>query len=148
MPIVWRTDYALRIMYEAACLGEGHHASVHVLAKRADVPYGFARQIANRLNHAGLLKSRRGSRGGFFLARPAAEITILQVFEAMGERLTMALCTQENLCSRQELCPVHHDIWLPLDEMIKEHFRTVTLADVIAAGKRIKAEKGPLRTDP
>lgn len=68
MPIAWRTDYAMRIMYETACLGEGGQANVGQLAERAGVPYDFARQIANKLTHEGLLMSRRGFQRGL-LAR-------------------------------------------------------------------------------
>lgn len=140
MAIAWRTDYALRIMYETARLGDGGMASVSVLAERADVPYDFARQIANRLSHKGLLRSKRGARGGFFLARPAAEITALDIFEAMDERPTMSLCTHtEHVCSRNEFCPVHNVLWFELDNVIEQHLGGLTLAAAVAAGDELLA---------
>ena len=141
MAIAWRTDYALRLMYETACLGEGGMASVTKLAERAGVPYDFARQIANRLAHEGLLVSRRGSKGGFALARPADEITCLEVFQAMDEAPSMSLCNEEaNLCARVDVCPMHHAIWLPLDRVIVEHLAGLSLAEAVLRGKRLERE--------
>ena len=141
MAIAWRTDYALRLMYETACLGEGGMASVTKLAERAGVPYDFARQIANRLAHQGLLVSRRGSKGGFALARPAEQITCLEIFQAMDEAPSMSLCSEEsNLCARVEVCPMHQAIWLPLDRLIVEHLAGLTLAEAVVRGDALKRE--------
>ncbi|HSK48259.1 MAG TPA: Rrf2 family transcriptional regulator [Coriobacteriia bacterium] len=139
MPIAWRTDYAMRIMYETACLGEGGQANVGQLAERAGVPYDFARQIANKLTHEGLLMSRRGSKGGFLLARSAHEITMLDIFLAMGEKPTMSLCTHvDGLCSRSEVCPIHHAVWSPLDDLIERQLASESLADAVARGNRLQ----------
>jgi len=141
MAIAWRTDYALRLMYEIARLGEGGMASVTTLAEQAGVPYDFARQIANRLAHEGLLVSRRGSKGGFALARPADQITCLEIFQAMDEDPSMSLCGQEaNLCSRVEVCPMHQAIWLPIDRLIVEHLAGLTLAEAILRGELLENE--------
>ena len=139
MPIAWRTDYAMRLMYETARLGPGAQENVGVLAERAGVPYDFARQIANRLTHEGLLISKRGSKGGFLLARPAEEITLLDIFGAMGELPTLSLCThEENSCPRADLCPLHCGIWLPLDAMIEAQLKSLTLAEAVTRGRGLE----------
>lgn len=133
MPISWRTDYAIRIMFETARLGPNTLASIGVIAESSDVPYDFARQIANKLAHRGLLSSRRGARGGFMLARPAEEITVLDIFEAVGELPTMSLCTHSSeRCGRESFCATHHAIWLPLDQMIRAQLSGLTLAEAVA----------------
>jgi Rrf2 family protein len=144
MPIAWRTDYAMRLMYEAARLGPGAQENVGVLAERAGVPYDFARQIANRLAHEGHLVSKRGSKGGFLLARPAEEITLLDVFKAMDELPTMSLCTHEaNSCPRAHDCPLHHGVWLPLDEMIEAQLKAMTLAEAVVRGRGLELAVAP-----
>ncbi len=138
MPIQWRTDYGIRLMYEAARVGFGQRATVQYLAEIGDVPYDFARQIANDLVHAGLLLSRRGPRGGMELARPADEITILDIFEAVGERPTLSLCTHEDhVCRRKPSCPIHHGVWLELDDTIGAYLASKTLADAIERGTKL-----------
>lgn len=137
MPIAWRTDYAMRIAYELARRGDGARVSVGVLAEEAEVPYDFARQIANRLARSGLLLSRRGSHGGFLLSRPAREISLLDVFKAMDETPTMSLCTHdEHDCSRVDFCPVHHGVWRPLDEMVERQLSQTSLLDCVTEGER------------
>jgi len=140
MPVAWRTDYAIRIMYEAARLGPGGKASIGSISAEADVPYDFARQIANKLAHEGLLVSRRGSKGGFLLSRPAEEISLLDIFRAMDEKPTMSLCTQvEGACGRTDTCPVHHGVWRPLDGMIERQLASMTLEEALRKGNELQA---------
>lgn len=139
MSIAWRTDYAIRIAYELAKLGPGVRASVGAISETAGVPYDFARQIANRLARQGLLVSRRGAQGGFSLARPAAEITLLDILDAMDEKPTMSLCTHdEHVCRRTADCPMHNGVWRPLDEMIQHQLSATSLADTVALGERLQ----------
>lgn len=136
MSITWRTDYAMRITYELARLGDGARANIGVLADNASVPYNFARQIANTLARAGLLDSRRGTQGGFSLTRPAEQINLLEIFVAMGEKPTMSLCTHDVLaCNRGENCPIHNGVWLPLDDMIERQLASTTLAECVRFGE-------------
>ncbi|MDH4139737.1 MAG: Rrf2 family transcriptional regulator [Coriobacteriia bacterium] len=142
MSIQWRTDYAIRLMYETARLGPGRRATVQLLARAGDVPYDFARQIANDLVHGGLLLSRRGPHGGMELARPAEEITILDIFEAVSEPPTMSLCTHaDHVCTRKPVCPIHHGVWIELDESIRDELATKTLADAIARGEELAGKE-------
>lgn len=139
MPIQWRTDYAIRLMYEAARLGPGKRGTVQNLAAEASVSYDFARQIANDLVHAGLLVSHRGAGGGMELARPAAEITILDILRALNEPPSLAPCTVDpTVCSRPAICPIHHGVWQPLDDLIEAHLSTVTLEDCVARGESLR----------
>ncbi|MBU4557424.1 MAG: Rrf2 family transcriptional regulator [Actinobacteria bacterium] len=135
MPVQWRTDYAVRLMYEAARLGADAMATVQHLAEAGSVPYDFARQIANELVRSGLMVSRRGARGGVGLARPAEHITIHDIFIAMGERTSLSLCTSDpSVCARSGDCPMHNGIWRELDEMIEHKLSSVTLAHCVACG--------------
>ena len=135
MPIQWRTDYAVRLMYEAARLGDGSMATVQHLAEAGSVPYDFARQIANELVRGGLMVSRRGARGGVGLARSAADITLFNIFEVMGERATLSLCTFDpGVCNRTDNCPIHNSVWRDIDAMIEQKLTSVSLAECVTRG--------------
>lgn len=135
MPIQWKTDYAIRLMYEAALLGPGARATVRTLATRAGVPYDFARVIAHELVVTGLLASHRGVGGGVELGRAADEITLLDIFHALGEPPSLALCTRDpSVCPRSPECPMHNAVWSELDRRIAEYLRGITLAGVVSAG--------------
>lgn len=132
MAITWRTDYAMRLMYEAA-RQTNPRITVRELSELSSVPYDFARVIAHDLVNAGLLVSRRGVGGGVSLARPAAEITMLDVFNAMKEPASVALCTTgEGIdCPREDYCAFHLAMWRGLDEKIEEYLSSVTIAAAV-----------------
>lgn len=132
MAINWRTDYACRLMYEMARLGGGARETVRNLSESADVPYDYARTIARDLAAEGLLKSRRGVGGGVELARPAEEISILDIFKAMGEPASLSLCTHTVVCHRERKCPMHRGVWTELDQIIESFLVKATLAQAVA----------------
>jgi len=138
--ITWRADYAIRLMYELAVLGEGAQAPVRVLAVSASVPYDYARTIARELVKADLLTSRRGAQGGLTLARPADKITLLQIFEGMKECTSLSLCTEDpSVCPRTETCPIHNAVWAELDQHISAYLKSTTLARAVQIGEKLKS---------
>lgn len=85
MDISARTDYAVRAMLmlaEASTAGAGP-VSVDTLATRQNLPRKFLEAIVAELRRAGLVASTRGSRGGYALSRPAAQISLGDVFRAV-----------------------------------------------------------------
>lgn len=137
MAINWRTDYAIRLLYELAKQGPGVRDTVRHTAELAEVPYDYARTIARDLVNADLLKSRRGVGGGIELARSADDITILDIFKAMGEPPSLSLCTQGRVCHRSPSCEIHTSVWCELDDLIEAHLVKATLG----AAVRQAAEK-------
>ena len=89
MDISAKTDYAVRALLAmadagaSAGAGRGRPVSVDELATRQDLPRKFLEAIVADLRRAGLVTSRRGPLGGYALARPAAEITLGDVFRAV-----------------------------------------------------------------
>lgn len=143
MPINWRTDYGIRLVFELAKLGEGTRATVRDISEASHVPYDYARTIVRDLVGAGILKSRRGVGGGVEIAQPHGDITILDIFRALKEPPTLALCTDAaGLCQRKQTCPMHITIWNELDGRIVEYLGSVTVADAVELGAEI-AENTP-----
>lgn len=141
MPINWRTDYGIRLVYELTRLGDSTRATVRQLSEVAEVPYDYARTIVRDLVAQGLLKSRRGVGGGVELARPSAEITVLDVFRALSEPASLALCTKAGgTCSRSAACPLHKCVWRDLDEMIADHLGRIDFASAVDLGRSLEAE--------
>ena len=65
------------------------------------------RDVFQDLNKAGLVRSYRGAKGGFSLARPASEITLRQVIEALQGPISLNRCLDiREVCPRQEVCAV------------------------------------------
>jgi Rrf2 family protein len=125
-----RTDYAIRILLELARVGGGP-VSVRELADSQGVPYAFARGIQRELVSAGLVESRRGATGGILLAKPAAEVTLLDIANAMQGDTSCSVCSRDpNWCSRMSECEVHQ-VWRETDSMVREYLGTKSLAGLL-----------------
>jgi Rrf2 family protein len=83
MRISKKCEYALRAVFELALRNTSQPVRISEIAGAQDIPQRFLEVILNQLRHGGFLESRRGSAGGYMLARAAEEITVGQVMEFM-----------------------------------------------------------------
>lgn len=86
-------DYALRIM---RALYRGGQLSAAAIAREEHMPKAITLKILKRLHAAGLVASRRGSGGGYLLERPCEELSLWDLFHALGEVLLMNRCQQQD----------------------------------------------------
>ena len=112
------------------------------IAEREQLPGDYVEQILLRLRRAGLVRSTRGARGGYALARPAQEISIRDVIEA-SETTTFDLhCVShpvgEERCSSSHTCSIR-PVWMLLQRKIDDVLQGVRLADLLL-------EEGDVRT--
>ena len=84
--ITSKSRYAVVAMAELARSGDSP-VPVKELAERREIPDQFLEQLFSTLRRAGLLTSHRGSKGGYTLARPADEITVLEVVQALDGKV-------------------------------------------------------------
>ena len=83
LSITTKSPYAIRALAELARCGGAGPVPIGELARRRDVPVQFLEQLFAVLRRAGLLRSQRGVKGGYAFARPASEITVLEVVELL-----------------------------------------------------------------
>lgn len=90
------TDYAIRII---SCLSESDdRIDAAGIAERTGVTPRFTLKILHRLVQGGIVKSFKGNKGGYVLARPANEINLLQVVEEIYGPLTLSRCHSDGSC--------------------------------------------------
>jgi Rrf2 family protein len=77
-----KADYAIRASAELAAAGDGHVKAERIAQAQA-IPLKFLENILLDLKHAGLVHSQRGAEGGYWLARPADEISLADVIRAV-----------------------------------------------------------------
>ena len=82
LSITTKSPYALAALAELGRSGEGP-VPIGELARRRDIPVQFLEQLFAVLRRSGVLRSQRGVKGGYAFARPAAEITVLEVVELL-----------------------------------------------------------------
>ncbi len=81
--ITSKSPYALNALVELHLQGDAGPVPIAELARRREIPVQFLEQLFAVLRRAGVLRSQRGVRGGYSLARPATEITVLEVAELL-----------------------------------------------------------------
>jgi FeS assembly SUF system regulator len=86
-------DYAVVLMTAAARRAAGERLSATELSAETGVPLPTAQKLMGQLAAAGLLNSARGAAGGFSLARPAAEISLADIVEAVEGPIAMTVCS-------------------------------------------------------
>ncbi|HOT23565.1 MAG TPA: Rrf2 family transcriptional regulator [Thermoleophilia bacterium] len=126
-------EYAIRAMVYLAQMPEGRIAALHEIGHAQDIPESFLAKILQSLVHAGLAESRRGARGGFALARPARDITLRAVIEAVDGPVALNVCVLfPEDCDRSSRCSVH-DVWVEAQERMMSVLDGVTIESVKGA---------------
>jgi Rrf2 family protein len=124
-----RGDYAVRAALVLARDGAGLTTAASLAAETA-IPPSYVPQVMGDLVRAGLAANRRGRHGGYRLARPPAEISLLAIVEAVegeGRRRTCVL--RGGPCRREGACDVH-DAFFSAQEALFGALAAVSLADV------------------
>ena len=137
MRVTAKADYAVRAAVELAAAGEGP-VKGESIADAQEISLRFLENILGELRHAGLVRSQRGADGGYWLARPAAEISVADVIRAVeGPLASVRSEPPEELAYTGSAVPLR-EVWLALRVNIRAVLESVTLADVVAG--RLPAE--------
>ncbi|GAA1361390.1 RrF2 family transcriptional regulator [Streptomyces beijiangensis] len=89
MHISAKADYATRALLELAC-EPSRPLTCEAIASSQQIPFRFLKSVVGELRKAGLVRSQRGCEGGYWLGRPADEVTLLDVARAVdGELITL-----------------------------------------------------------
>jgi Rrf2 family protein len=129
-----KADYAVRAMVELAAAGEGQDEPVKGdrIAEPQAIPVRFLENILAELRHAGLVQSRRGTDGGYWLAKSPDDITIAEIVRAVdGPLATVRGEPADELVLEGDARPLR-EVWIALRANIREILESVTLADVVS----------------
>jgi len=127
-----KARYAVMAMVELAGYEADKLVSLSELAEAQEITVPYLEQIFSKLKHGGLVKSVRGPGGGYALARPAGDIRIADIVQAVDESLKMTRCDghSESGCMATKARCLTHDLWEGLGARIYDYLHSVSLADV------------------
>jgi Rrf2 family transcriptional regulator, iron-sulfur cluster assembly transcription factor len=130
--ITRRADYAVRIMLDLGAQPAGVWVPAQAVAQRMLIPRAFLHKITAGLVKAGLVATFPGPTGGLALARPAAEVSLLQVLEAIDGPICLNMCLRRpRECPRDGICPAHR-FWGRLQASVVEQLRGARLDALVA----------------
>ncbi|HEX4092623.1 MAG TPA: Rrf2 family transcriptional regulator [Trebonia sp.] len=126
-----RADYALRAAIELAA-ADGGRRTGEQLAEAQQIPGKFLEAILTHLRRSNIVRSQRGPDGGFWLARPAAEISLAEVIRAIdGQLLGIRGERPENVTYQGAAEPLQR-VWIALRANERAVLERVTLADIVS----------------
>jgi Rrf2 family protein len=125
-----KVDYAVRAAIELAAVG-GEPIKGDAIAEAQDIPLKFLENILGELKHTGIVSSRRGAQGGYWLAKDADDVSLADIVRAVeGPLATVRGQGPESLTYRGEAEPLQK-VWIALRANIREVMEDTSLADVV-----------------
>ena len=132
MKISTKGRYALRMLIDLASHCDEGFVSLKDIAERQDISKKYLEQIVPMLNKDGILRTNRGNRGGYQLAKQPADITVGDILRSTEGNLAPVSCLEfePNECLRKDECSTLY-IWEGLYKVVTEYLDTISLQDII-----------------
>lgn len=130
MQVTREGDYGIRSVLYLARQPLKKVSFVNEISEEYKIPRSFLAKILQKLVKAKLVRSYRGVKGGFSLAKPAHEVTVLDVLEAIEGKLALNIClTDKKKCIFSKHCPTHF-LWGNVQSKIAETLKKTTFEDL------------------
>jgi len=144
-----RGDYALRAaLHLAEAWEEGRFVKIREVAVAMDLPISYTPQVLGLLSRAGLARGKAGPGGGYRLARPPEEISILDVVQAAEGELRSTTCILRGGPCRWESACAAHEFWTRASDAFIASLAASSLRDVASVDRRLadrRARRRPRR---
>jgi Rrf2 family protein len=133
-----RGDYGVSAVYYIAQYPKGCFISVDEISVKSEISKPYLSKILQDLCRGGILSSRRGTGGGFTLARLAQEISLKNIIDIIEGKICIVTCLNSpDQCSRSDRCPIS-PFWNEVQGFIDELMDSITIEDLVNPEKRQK----------
>ena len=133
-------EYILRALMELGGAPDTERFRAKELCAKAGVPEAYTRKVLHILVEAGFLEATPGPGGGYHLTRPAKDITLLEIIEAVeGTEMERACVMGYEDCGGENPCPLHEE-WAKMMSALKQALSNMTLAEFVKSGRRRRAD--------
>ncbi len=131
MELTRKGDYAIRGIVYLASQPPDKISLLSEIAAAVDVPQTFLAKIFQQFSKTGIVKSFRGTGGGFMLANPPEKITLLQIVETVEGTIIPNRCVlRPGECERDSFCTVH-PVWIKIQHQVREILGEITLKELV-----------------
>ncbi len=132
MKISTKGRYALRMLIDLASNSEDGFISLKDIAERQGISKKYLEQIVPMLNKSGILRTNRGNKGGYMLAKAPNELTVGDVLRLTEGNLAPVACLEyePNNCPRKDECATLY-IWEGLYKVVNDYLNNITIQDII-----------------
>jgi Rrf2 family transcriptional regulator, iron-sulfur cluster assembly transcription factor len=135
------SGYAIQALTYLAAQPSGRLVGAREMASRLEIPMPFLWKILRKLSEKKLVRSFKGVRGGYELARPARAISVSEVLAAGRGSDQMGRCVLGlESCDDRDPCPLHAQ-WKSLRKQIEARFEATTLGDLVRDSQSAKRRR-------
>ena len=133
MKLTTRGRYAVMAMADLALFKDKGPTSLTDISLRQNISLAYLEQIFIKLKNKNLVRSVRGSKGGYKLTTSPDEIKISKIISAVDEEVKMLNCKKESKkgCNNKSTKCITHNLWDQLDQHINSFFEKVKLKDLV-----------------
>jgi Rrf2 family transcriptional regulator, iron-sulfur cluster assembly transcription factor len=140
MRITTTSRYGVRALFDVAYHGAGQPTQIKDISRRQRISQRYLEQIFNKLLKAGLLRSRRGPRGGYMLSRDPSDISVGDIIDAtQGPIVPVRCCAEEASkkkdCDLLDSC-ITRNVWLETQRLLVDYYASVTIADLCSMARK------------
>ena len=132
MRVSAKADYAVRAAAELAAAREEAPVKGERLAEAQDIPLQFLEHILLELKHHGIVRARRGAKGGYWLARPADEVTVAEIVRAVEGPIAHVQSTPPEDIEYRGNAEHLQEVWIAVRASLRTVLEEVTLADLVS----------------
>ena len=133
--------YGARAMLDLALNSSEGPVLLREIARRQEVSEKYLEHSITTLRKAGLVRSIRGARGGYVLAKSPSQIRLSEIMEVLEGSMAPVECVDDpQVCQRAQLC-VTRDIWAEIKEAIDNILESITLQDMVERQNKKKGSK-------
>ncbi|MFB8791109.1 MAG: Rrf2 family transcriptional regulator [Potamolinea sp.] len=140
MKLTTRGHYSVKALLDLSLQPRYGPTSVKAISQRQDIPAPYLEKLLIEMRRAGLVKSVRGSQGGYQLAREPIQISLGQILEAVGEIIQPLPHHTPDAAQAEDW--VTFTLWRRLSQKLKEALYSITLADLYYDARSWQAAQG------
>ena len=139
MKLTTKGRYAVMAMADLASNNQSGPISLTEISLRQNISLPYLEQIFIKLKNKKLVKSSRGANGGYNLDRPASDIKLSNIINAVDEEVKMLNCKKQSKrgCNNKLTKCITHNLWDELDQHINSFFEKVKLQDLVKQSNNI-----------
>ena len=130
MRLTTKGRYAVTAMLDLAINADQGPVSLADISERQAISISYLEQLFARLRRNELVTSVRGPGGGYRLARPAREIFVASIIDAVDEQVDVTRCGGEGTCQEGQMCLTHY-LWQDLSSQIHSFLAGISLGDLV-----------------
>ena len=144
MRLSTKSRYGVRAIFDIAYHCEGLETQVKDISRRQEISPRYIEQIFQKLKKGGIIDSKRGPTGGYFLVKRPDEITVGEIIRVTEGGIDPVLCLDtedpDQPCARSKEC-VTRIIWNEAGNRLKEYFDSVTIRDLCEKAEEMGIKK-------